>query len=71
MLVLTRKVGEIIMIGDEVTVTILAVRGNHIRVGVDAPREIAVHRKEIYDRMAEQQNGHKVPASSAAVLDPT
>ena len=51
MLILTRHLGESIMIGDEVTVTILGVRGNHVRVGINAPKHIAVHREEIYQRI--------------------
>jgi carbon storage regulator len=51
MLILTRRVGETIMVGDEVTVTVLGVNGNQIRIGIHAPREIAVHRKEVYERI--------------------
>jgi len=51
MLILTRRVGETLMIGDEVTVTVLGVRGNQIRIGVDAPKDVAVHREEIYERI--------------------
>jgi len=56
MLVLTRRIGETLMVGDEVTVTILSVKGNQVRIGVNAPEEVAVHREEIYERIkAEEQ----------------
>ena len=51
MLILTRRVGETIMVGDEVTVTVLGVKGQQIRIGVNAPREVAAHREEIYERI--------------------
>jgi carbon storage regulator len=55
MLILTRRVGETVMIGDSVTVTILGVKGNQVRVGVNAPKEIAVHREEIYERIKREE----------------
>jgi carbon storage regulator len=51
MLILTRRVGETLMIGDEVAVTVLGVKGNQVRIGVDAPKHVAVHREEIYQRI--------------------
>jgi carbon storage regulator len=51
MLILTRRVGEALMIGDDVTITVLGVKGNQVRVGVNAPKEVAVHREEILNRI--------------------
>ncbi len=51
MLILTRRVGETLMIGDDVTITVLGVKGNQVRVGINAPKSVAVHREEIYERI--------------------
>ncbi len=57
MLILTRKMGESLKIGDEVTVTVLGTKGNQVRLGVEAPKEVAVHRVEIYDRIKTEAAG--------------
>ena len=54
MLILTRRVGEALKIGDDVTVTVLGVKGNQVRLGINAPRTVAVHREEIFERIAEE-----------------
>lgn len=56
MLILTRKTGESMMIGDNITVTVMGVKGNQIRIGVDAPKEVEVHREEIYQKIAQGKN---------------
>jgi len=54
MLILTRRVGETLMVGDDVTVTVLGVKGNQVRIGVNAPKDVAVHREEIYERIRKE-----------------
>ncbi len=56
MLILTRRVGETLMIGDDVSVTVLRVKGNQVRLGVNAPRDVSVHREEIYDRIQHEDD---------------
>ena len=60
MLILTRKIGESLMIGNEVTVTVMGVKGNQVRLGIAAPKDVAVHREEIYDRVQAEKAEAKV-----------
>lgn len=62
MLVLTRKAGESIVIGNEVVITVLEVRGGQIRIGVDAPRDLAVHRAEVYQQVMAENQAAVVPS---------
>jgi carbon storage regulator len=67
MLILTRRVGETVMIGNDVTVTVLGVKGNQVRVGVNAPRDVAVHREEIFERIKREEHD----GSSTGTTTPT
>ena len=57
MLILTRRDGEVLKIGDDIDVTVLGVTGNQVRIGISAPRDVAVHREEIYQKIKQEQTG--------------
>ena len=57
MLILTRRIGETVMIGDDINITVLDVKGNQVRLGINAPREMGVHRKEVYERIQAEKEG--------------
>jgi carbon storage regulator len=59
MLILTRRIGESLIIGDDVVVTVLGVNGTQVRIGVDAPKKISVHREEVYDAIQKEKNGNR------------
>ena len=61
MLILTRRVGESIMIGEDVTITVLGVKGNQVRIGINAPKTTAVHREEIYERIKREKTDEAPP----------
>ena len=62
MLILTRKVNESLIVGDDITITVLGVKGNQVRIGVDAPKDVAVYREEIYQRIADKPDEEGEPS---------
>ncbi len=68
MLILTRRAGETVMIGSDVTITVLGVKGNQVRIGINAPRDVAVHREEIYERIQSEKNAKDADASAEGSL---
>lgn len=60
MLILTRKAGETVLIGDDISITVLNIRGNQVKIGIEAPKDVTVHREEIYERikLAAEDNNH-------------
>ena len=70
MLILTRRVGETLMIGDEITVTVLGVKGNQVRIGVTAPMDVSVHRQEIYERIKKEEAGEPAPEQAPESGEP-
>jgi carbon storage regulator len=70
MLILTRRTNETLMIGDDVKITVLNVKGNQVRIGIDAPNNVAVHREEIYQRIQDEQKGEKKEGKKQLLEEP-
>jgi carbon storage regulator len=65
MLILTRRAGETVMVGSDITITVLGVKGNQVRIGINAPKDVAVHREEIYERIQSEKNAQDADAPPA------
>ena len=66
MLILTRRAGETVMIGSDVTITVLGVKGNQVRIGINAPKDVAVHREEIYERIQSEKSAEAAAGEDSA-----
>lgn len=67
MLILTRRVGETLIIGDDITITVLGIKGHQVRLGINAPKEVSVHREEIYQRIQQEKNRQQSPETVSSV----
>ncbi len=66
MLILTRRAGETVMVGSDITITVLGVKGNQVRIGINAPKDVAVHREEIYERIKREEEERSMPRLAAS-----
>lgn len=69
MLILTRRIGESLMIGDQITITVLNIKGNQVRLGIDAPKDVSVHREEVYQRIQEEKQKQLQQAATQQTTD--
>lgn len=69
MLILTRRIGEVLRVGDEVSITVLGIKGNQVRIGIDAPKDVSVHREEIYQRIKNEGRSQEDGTSSQQSAD--